>query len=85
MAWRYVRQPNGKLAVFSEVVDDFIEANMDDDQALAFYIGKVLNDAREKIGGADRKPGRFEEALEIIKVCHGQDEADTRRKQLSDD
>lgn len=29
MAWRIVRQPNGKLARFADPVDDFTHMNMD--------------------------------------------------------
>lgn len=84
MAWRYVRQPNGKLAVFSEVVDQFVAYDMSDDQALGYYITQILPEAREKINRADNQPSRFDEAIETIHAVHGHEAADKARKTLSE-
>lgn len=56
MAWRIVQQPNGLLARFSDVVDNFTHMNMTDKEALGVceeYV--VRRDALEKIrtGRAD--------------------------------
>lgn len=56
MAWRIVNQPNGLLARFSDVVENFTHMNMTDEQAIDVcldYMGR--RDAAEKvrIGRAD--------------------------------
>lgn len=85
MAWRLIRQPNGKLARFSEIVDDFTHTNMTDKEAREYCCdcgGTTL--AEEKITNADNEPDRFDEAIEIIKMCHGSDRAYLRKAELSE-
>ncbi len=34
MAWRFVKQPNGLLGRFSDIVDSFTDVNLNEDQAV---------------------------------------------------
>lgn len=84
MAWRFLLQPDGKLALFSDVVDSFTYFNLTPDEAFEVAtdeehdLGKVAG--REKVarglarGVADR--GGWNEALESIKIAHGQEALD---------
>lgn len=38
MAWRFVKQPDGRLARFSDIVDNFTHYNMDADEAVRMCI-----------------------------------------------
>jgi hypothetical protein len=84
MAWRIVKQPNGLLARFSDVVDNFTDLNMTDEEALVLcreHLG--IADAQQKVlaGVQDWKPwthnipgsglGRWNDCLETIKNVHG--------------
>lgn len=85
MAWRIVKQPNGKLARFSDVVDNFTHVNLNEEQALEVCIEKGLGieDAKEKVlaGVEDWKPwsnmvkgsghDRWDDCIESIKLVHG--------------
>jgi len=59
MAWRIVKQPNGLLARFSDIVDDFTNLNMTESEAFECcreYCG--IEDAKRKVlaGVQDWKP-----------------------------
>lgn len=86
MAWRFVKQPNGLLARFSDVVDDFTHYNMTHQEALEVCKnerGLSDEDAREKIqrGVEDWKPwtngvkggglDRWLDSLDAIRRVHG--------------
>jgi hypothetical protein len=85
MAWRLDRQPNGLLARFSEVVDDFTDYDMTDREAIELCKGRGMNlrEARAKILGADADYKRLRRDLETVAMVHGQEEAEIRRRQLS--
>lgn len=77
MGWRFVEQPNGKLARFSEIVDAFTEYDMTDNEAIELAIDEYncgRKTATEKVQRArDAKGERWTEALRIIKTVHGRD------------
>ena len=93
MAWRIVRQPNGKLARFSDIVDDFTE--MDMTRAEALDLCRIYNmgikESRRKVqaGVEDWKPwtvgvrgdgtDRWEDCLRTITIVHGENVAQERR------
>ena len=95
MAWRIVKQPNGKYARFSEVVDDFTHGDMTREEALELcreYMGR--QDAERKVKNADdeRDPWterlmgagyRFEEAVKIVRNVHGEDHLQDVLKKLA--
>jgi hypothetical protein len=81
MAWRFVIQPNGKLARFTEVCDDFTHLNMSRAEALQAAVNEYNcgpSTAAQKIANA-MKPKevstRWNQALEIIREIHGEDQA----------
>lgn len=70
MPARIVKQPNGRYARFSTVVDNFTHYNMTREEALDAADGYGF-----KVSLADMHPGRFTEALDDIRIVHGQGEA----------
>lgn len=95
MAWRFVQQPNGLLARFSEVCDDFTEYDMTDDEAVDLaldHMGRI--DAQAKVSRArlDLDPRtmklgdgleRFRKAIETVRFQHGDAVANERFAELS--
>ncbi len=85
MGWRLVRQPNGKLARFSDVVDDFTHFDMSDLSAYAFCRdGAGVDAANSKLDAANANPTRFDECINIVADIHGDERAAARRAELSD-
>lgn len=97
MAWRFIRQPNDLLARFSEVVDDFTHYDLSEAEAYDLALDEMGRaDAREKVrkGMADEPiPGfmerigddgldRFRDAIETVRIVHGNALADERLAQL---
>ena len=91
MAWRIVKQPNGLLARFSDIVDDFTHQNMTEAEALEIcreYLGIVESEKKVLAGVQDWKPwtngvlgsglDRWNESIETIKSVHGQKTAEQR-------
>lgn len=84
MAWRIVKQPNDMFARFSDIVDDFTNHNMTEDEAFELCRGAAGSDvAMQKIEAAKRSPDRFEDSLKTVAVVHGEKTADERRAELS--
>lgn len=79
-----VVQPNGKLAVFSSIVDDFVLQDADESDVIAYFVAIDLEtrirNAREAIERGRREPERFEDALAVIGTIHGAKHAARRRK-----
>jgi len=76
MAWRIVQQPDGKLARFSDVCDDFTDVDLTYDEALDECIrhGMSVMDAIEKVKrGIEAGNARYLESLEIIRSIHGRE------------
>lgn len=87
MAWRFIQQPNGKFARFSDVVDDFTHYDMT--EADAVYLCRHDHEmsqaeAEIKVANALSEPSRFEDAIESIRFHHGSLLADVRRSVLSE-
>lgn len=99
VAWRIVKQPNGLLARFSDIVDNFTELNMTEPEAVELC-SKVYDlsmpDAMRKVlaGVEDWKPwtigergdglSRWRDSLEKIQTVHG-DEASQKVLQAVED
>ena len=87
MAWRIVQQPNGFLARFSEIVDDFTHYNMSLEAAITLCIEKYGMSREEALlkvqRGIDAGQQRFDEAIDIITTMHGQQCATERIQQMS--
>lgn len=86
MGWRVVKQPDGRYAIFSEIVDCFTIMNLTRDEMIEECVEEVgRRDAEAKVQradeerpdprdriGADEQYTRWEEALDIIKRVHGE-------------
>lgn len=98
MAWRIVKQPNGLLARFSEVVDDFTHYDMTEAEAVEVCqedMGRADAEAKVRRGINDEPHpfmnerdatdglGRFRDAIETIRTIHGDELADERLRELS--
>jgi hypothetical protein len=85
MPVRFVNQPDGKLALFSTVIDDFTHYDMDEAEALEYGTeqwGRATAEAKIKSGRADGLEhgpgpgdglGRWRESLTAIAAQHGMD------------
>jgi len=98
MPKRIVRQPNGLLAEFSTIVDHFTACHMTEDEALgqaAYSVGRDHAEAKVRRGLDDDMTGigepsgkgdgldRFRDAIETIRLVHGEDEAAKQEADLS--
>lgn len=95
MAWRFVKQPNGLIARFSEIVDEFTHYDMTEAEAVDValdFMGR--QDAADKVSREVRDldprtnaPGdglsRFRDAIETIRFVHGEEQAKRREDELS--
>jgi hypothetical protein len=88
MPSRFVVQPNGLLARFSTVVDDFTEMNMTESEAAEVvaqeYAERAKHDAEQAIARAKAASGtfRWQESLETIRAVHGDHAVDERMRFL---
>jgi hypothetical protein len=84
MAWRIVLQPNGKLARFSDVVDNFTDVEMTVEEAIIECQQELSLDAAKKkvqVGVDDLIPMsvtkkgdgsvRWNDCLQTISLVHG--------------
>ena len=77
MSSRFLMQPNGKLACFSTIVDNFTHANLTEEEALAAAFEDMGRDAAEaKVArgvarGIDAEGG-WNECLNTIRLFHGE-------------
>ncbi len=80
MAWRFVQQPNGLLARFSEVVDTFTHYDFTWAEAVDYCQREYhmpRGDAITKVQNAlDEGAARYYDALGIIRRVHGDAEAE---------
>ena len=82
-----VIQPNGKYAVFSTVVDNFIYYDASR-EGLAIVLMEdrmevIKREIERGLQRGEQTSGRFEECLETIKEVHGKSVADEVRRALS--
>lgn len=100
MGWWIVKQPDGKFARFSTVVDDFTHYGMTEAEAVEVCRGENLGqaDARAKVdraigdealnGGGPRKTNglwRWRRALSTIRVIHGPERRRQRIREILGD
>lgn len=85
MPSRFVLQPNGLLARFSTIVDNFTYANLTKEQAIKVAredMGRAAAEAKVERGLKDELPwqngvygdgtARWNEACRIVKLIHGE-------------
>lgn len=83
MAWRLVVQPSGLYARFSEVVDDFTHYDMTKEDAWTLCRDEGgCKCADDKIARANAALERYEESMQIIRTCHGDDTEKERRNEI---
>lgn len=94
MGWRFVKQPNGRLGLFSDIVDDFTYYDLTPEEAYEVAIEKGCgkHDAAKKVenGVKDEKPwmigvygdgtARWKDAMEAIERVHGRDVREARER-----
>lgn len=98
MAWRFVLQPNGKLARFSDVVDTFTHINLTEKEAfdVAFEeMGRKQSEDKVRAGIEDHPPytrgvkgsgkQRWNDSIDRIKVIHGEDKLAEVLKEIDDE
>jgi hypothetical protein len=97
MPSRVVRQPNGKYAIFSTVVDSFTGANMTEEEVIARFVdrGNARADAERAVQRAKDEEGsegqpnkelyRWNEALDTIRIVHGEKYLTSILKEVEDD
>lgn len=83
MPSRFVNQPDGRLAVFSSVCDDFTHYDLSDEEAMEYGVeqwGRSTAESKIEAARADRLEhgsgpgdglGRWREALTAIAAQHG--------------
>lgn len=82
MGHQIIKQPNGKYAIWSDVVDHFILVHCDEQDIVDYYVEKqtksLKENVAEEIAALERgeKPHAqftktFEEALDWIREVHG--------------
>ena len=83
MAWRIVKCPNSKYALFADPVDDFTMYDMTREEAVKYCQDEIgLKAGETKVQRADENPGRFEESMKTIRLIHGGKTEAERRIQL---
>lgn len=87
MAWRFVQQPNGLLARFSDVVDDFTDYNLTHLDAARLCVRQhnmSVEDADRKVErGWQAGMTRWPNEIETIRAVHGDAVAQKRIEMLS--
>lgn len=95
MAWRFVKQPNGKLAVFSDIVDHFTIYHLTEELAVDYArmaMGREEAFVKVRAGIEDHKPWtvgvrgsgleRWADSLHTIEICHGKAEREKVEKEI---
>lgn len=74
MAWRFVRTPDGRLARFSEVVDNLTAFALSDEDAKQICLEHGVLDIDRKVAAADSLSDgqtRWDEVVGIVRAVHG--------------
>ena len=88
MSHRLIKQPNGKYAVYSTIVDDLICANMTVDEIIENEVKQAVDQARVAATAwlAGTAPGRrfwrIDEIVRSIRAIHGDERADAAQREL---
>lgn len=89
MAWRFVLQPNGKIALFTDVRDDFTHEDLSEREALMLAESYGLSErlAKEKVQGAledwppykryvkGSRTDRWTDCMDTLRRVHGDEKA----------
>ena len=84
----FVQQPNGLLARFSTIVDDFTHLNMTEDEAAAVILQEAEERAKLEVKQALERSkldrNRWKDCLSTVQRIHGPEVAAEREKQAAD-
>lgn len=85
-----VKQPNGKLAVFSTIVDDFVYLDCEWEDYIQFRLKEAEEDIRREVERAKEEVAKrgttsmwdrtWESCLNEIELHHGAEKAQERRE-----
>ena len=85
MGWRIIKQPNGFFARFSEIVDDFTDYDMTEEDVIELCKTSYDMDdigSQGKLQRAIDNPQRWDDAIKIIEAIHGANIANERRQMI---
>lgn len=96
MSWRVIKQPNGLLGIFSDVVDHFTYYDMTEEEAIEvcqsdYDLGRLASRDKVQAGLDDIKPytmdkgsglERWADALDRIKSVYGVKEMNKFKKEI---
>jgi len=95
MGRHIIKQPNGKLAIWSTIVDNFIMTDVTKEEYIAFRIQeeterveKDINDIVDRLDTGQRQSytaHNWEEALRQLEYIHGREELDKLLRGLNND
>jgi hypothetical protein len=99
MAWRFVKQPNGLLARFSDIVDNYTHVNMSTEEAISYCLknedmGDLQASVKVETGVKDYGPfsttvgtghDRWDDCNEKIVSNHGPEELSKILKEIESD
>jgi hypothetical protein len=83
MAWRIVKQPNGRYARWSDIVDDFTHMEMTREEAIDVcrgYPGMGAAESEQKVANAEREPWRWVDELATMRELGKRREAERRER-----
>jgi hypothetical protein len=96
MAWRIVRQPNGLLARWSDIVDNFTDYNLTETDAIEvcrYHMGEEGVKKKVQSGIDDIEPwttnvkgdglARWRDCIESIERVHGKSEREKAEKLMT--
>ncbi len=69
-------QPNGKYAVFSTIVDDFILLDATRDEYIEFELDNKRKDLEQHIDNLETPYPSWDDAIRIIELVHGKPHVD---------
>lgn len=96
MGRQVIKQPDGKYAIFSSIVDNFIAVNATKEEVFDFFIEESIEDIKRTIGDKIKileeggKPYHqftmtFDEALDTIQNQHGKEKKEAMLKFIQED
>ena len=77
-----VSQPNGKHAIFSTIIDDFILYDATRDELIEFLLNDKRREVENFINVSFKKENRLDECLETVKHVHGKEIFERAKEEL---
>ena len=77
-----VTQPDGKHAIFSTIIDDFILYDATRDELIEFLLNDKRREVENFVNVSLKKENRLGECLETVKHVHGKDTFEQAKEEL---